>query len=54
MIINERIKINEDTVKKANGKWTNRGKDGKEHGEFNTKKEADAQRKAMYANGYKG
>ena len=44
----------EDTVRKSNGKWTNRGKDGKEHGEFNTKKQADAQRKAMYANGYKG
>lgn len=45
--------ITEDTVRKSNGKWTNRGKDGKEHGEFNTKKEADAQRRAMYANGYK-
>ena len=44
----------EDTIQKSNGKWTNRGKDGKEHGEFNTKKQADAQRKAMYANGYKG
>ena len=43
----------EDTVKKSNGKWTNRGDDGEEHGEFNTKKEADAQRRAMYANGYK-
>ena len=45
--------IKEDTVKKKNGKWTNRGDDGKEHGEFNTKKEADKQRKAMFANGYK-
>lgn len=44
----------EDTVRKSNGKWTNRGKDGTEHGEFGTKKQADAQRKAMYANGYKG
>lgn len=44
----------EDTVQKANGKWTNRGDDGEEHGEFDTKKEADAQRKAMYANGFKG
>jgi len=43
----------EGTVKKSNGKWTNRGKNG-EHGEFATKKDADAQRKAMYANGYKG
>lgn len=51
-IIHESI-LNEDTVKKSNGKWTNRGKDGKEHGEFNSKKEADAQRKAMFSNGYK-
>ena len=43
----------EGTIKKSNGKWTNRGKNG-EHGEFTTKKDADAQRKAMYANGYKG
>lgn len=42
----------EDTVKKSNGKWTNKGKDG-EHGEFDTKKQADAQRKAMFANGYR-
>lgn len=46
--------ISEDTVKKSNGKWTNRGDDGKEHGEFDTKKQADDQRKAMFANGYKG
>lgn len=45
--------FNEDTIKKSNGKWTNKGKDG-EHGEFDTKKQADAQRKAMFANGYKG
>ena len=46
--------INEDTVKR-NGKWANVGKDGKaDSGKFKTKKEADAQRKAMYANGYKG
>lgn len=50
----ESTEISEDTVKKSNGKWTNRGDDGKEHGEFDTKKEADAQRKAMFANGYKG
>lgn len=48
------IKVNEDTVRKSNGKWTNRGKDGEEHGEFKTKKQADAQRKAIFANGYKG
>lgn len=46
--------IDEDVVKKANGKWTNRGDDGKEHGEFDTKAEAEAQMRAMYARGYKG
>ena len=44
--------LEEDTVQKSNGKWTNRGKDGTEHGEFDTKAEADAQRKAMFATGY--
>lgn len=44
--------LKEDTIKKRNGKWTNRGDDGEEHGEFRTKKAADAQRKAMFANGY--
>lgn len=39
----------EDTVKQANGKWVNKGKEGT-HGEFKTKKAADAQRKAMFAN----
>lgn len=42
----------EDTVKQADGKWVNKGEEGT-HGEFDTKKEADAQRKAMFANGYK-
>lgn len=42
----------EDTAKQANGKWVNKGEEGT-HGEFDTKKEADAQRKAMFANGYK-
>lgn len=46
--------LEEDTVQKSNGKWTNRGDDGTEHGEFDTKAEADAQRKAMFASGYKG
>ena len=46
--------LQEDTVKTKNGKWTNRGDNGETHGTFRTKKEADAQRKAMYANGYKG
>lgn len=43
--------LTEDTVKQ-NGKWVNKGKEGT-HGKFNTKKAADAQRKAMFANGYK-
>ena len=51
---NDSTELIEDTVKKSNGKWTNRGDDGKEHGEFKTKKAADAQRRAMYANGFKG
>ena len=43
--------LNEDTIKQ-NGKWVNKGKEGT-HGKFKTKKAADAQRKAMFANGYK-
>ena len=43
--------LDEDTVKQ-NGKWVNKGKEGT-HGKFKTKKEADAQRKAMFAGGYK-
>lgn len=45
--------VREDTVKTSDGKWTNKGDEGT-HGKFKTKKEADAQRKAMFANGYKG
>ena len=45
--------LNEDTVKQGN-KWVNKGDDGETHGEFDTKKEADAQRRAMFANGFKG
>lgn len=45
--------IQEDTVKQGN-KWVNKGDSGKTHGKFDTKKEADAQRRAMYSNGYKG
>lgn len=45
--------LKEDTEKNSKGKWVNKGKEGT-HGEFKTKKEADAQRKAMFANGYKG
>lgn len=44
--------ITADTVKKGN-KWVNRGDTGEEHGEFKTKKEADAQRRAMFAKGLK-
>ena len=43
--------IVEDTVKQGNN-WVNKGKEGT-HGKFKTKKAADAQRKAMFANGYK-
>ena len=45
--------LEEGTVKTRKGKWVNKGKAGT-HGTFNTKKEADAQRKAMFASGYKG
>ena len=45
--------VTEDTVKTKSGKWVNKGKEGT-HGEFDTKKQADAQRKAMFANGYNG
>lgn len=44
-------KLEEDTIKQ-DGKWVNKGKEGT-HGTFKTKKEADAQRKAMFAQGYK-
>ena len=43
--------LSEDTVKTSDGKWTNKGKEGT-HGKFKTKKQADAQRKAMFANGF--
>ena len=43
--------INEDTVKTKKG-WVNKGKAGT-HGTFRTKKAADAQRKAMFASGWK-
>ena len=46
-----KINLYEDTVKTSDGKWTNKGKEGT-HGKFKTKKQADAQRKAMFANGY--
>lgn len=41
----------ESTIKTRDGKWANVGKDGKvDSGKFRTKKEADAQRRAMWAN----
>lgn len=43
----------EGTIKTSKGKWTNKGEEGT-HGTFDTKKEADAQRKAMFVSGYKG
>ena len=43
------IAVDEDTIKVKDGKWTNKGKEGT-HGFFKTKKEADAQRKAMFVN----
>lgn len=44
-------KLEEGTTKQGS-KWVNKGKEGT-HGTFRTKKEADAQRKAMFAQGYK-
>lgn len=41
----------EDTVKQGNY-WVNKGDSGKTHGKFKTKKEADAQRRAMGASGF--
>ena len=49
---NESLK--EDTVKTKSGKWVNKGDRGETHGEFKTKKAADEQRKAMFANKKKG
>lgn len=43
--------VNEDTIKIKDGKWANKGKEGT-HGTFRTKKQADAQRKAMFAQGF--
>lgn len=48
----EILKLDEDTVKQGKH-WVNKGDSGKTHGKFATKKAADAQRKAMFANGYK-
>ena len=43
--------LQEDTEKQGEH-WVNKGSEGT-HGKFRTKKAADAQRKAMFANGYK-
>lgn len=43
--------LDEDTIKQGKH-WVNKGKAGT-HGKFVTKKAADAQRKAMFANGYR-
>ena len=43
--------VKEDTVKQGS-QWVNKGKEGT-HGKFKTKKEADAQRKALFARGFK-
>lgn len=45
------VSLGEDTMKQGNA-WVNKGKAGT-HGKFATKKAADDQRKAMFANGYK-
>lgn len=51
MMIKVQIKsFKEDTVKQGDH-WVNKGDKGT-HGKFKTKKAADAQRKAMFANGY--
>lgn len=50
--VQTRHSMKEDTVKQGKN-WVNKGKAGT-HGKFATKKEADAQRKAMFASGYKG
>lgn len=49
----EDISLHEDTIKTKDDKWVNKGTEGT-HGKFRTKKQADAQRKAMFANGFKG
>lgn len=49
--LGEEDMLDEDTIKVKDGKWVNKGKEGT-HGTFKTKKAADAQRKAMFANGW--
>lgn len=45
--------LEEDIKKTSKGKWVNRGKEGT-HGEFETKKAAREQQKAIFASGWKG
>lgn len=47
----EQAQLEEGTEKVKDGEWVNRGAEGT-HGKFKTKKAADAQRKAMFANGF--
>lgn len=49
--IDKKFVVCEDTIKQGSY-WVNKGKAGT-HGKFKTKKEADAQRKAMYAGGFR-
>ena len=49
-VVVDNKKVDEDTIKQGN-QWVNKGKEGT-HGKFKTKKEADAQRKAMFAKGF--
>lgn len=51
LLTEKSTELNEDTVKQGSS-WVNKGKEGT-HGKFKTKKAADAQRKAMFAQGYK-
>ena len=50
--VQKKHSMKEDTIKQGKH-WVNKGKAGT-HGKFATKKAADAQRKAMFANGYNG
>lgn len=53
--INNRLDdLTEDVVKLPSGKWANKGKDGKTHGEFDTREDALKQMRAMYSNGFGG
>ena len=53
MMARKKNKALEEDTEKQGTSWVNKGEEGT-HGKFKTKKEADAQRKAMFANGFKG